>query len=68
MNDPVAAVAGVAAQIVAKIALIELPQGQWLDLINALLGNMQNPQASPSLKKATLDTLGYICEEIVCPF
>lgn len=65
MNDPASNVASVAAQIVAKIALIELPRGQWLDLINALLGNMQNAQASPSLKKATLDTLGYICEELV---
>jgi len=64
LNDPVSVVAGVAAQLVAKIALIELPHGQWLDLINALLGNMQNVQASSSLKKATLDTLGYICEEL----
>jgi len=64
LNDPVHVVAGIAAQVVAKIALIELPQRQWLDLINALLGNMQNAQASPSLKKATLDTLGYICEEL----
>jgi len=63
LNDNVSVVAGVAAQLVAKIALIELPQGQWLDLINALLSNMTG-QASPSLKKATLDTLGYICEEI----
>jgi len=64
LNDSAPLVAGMAAQIIAKIALIELPHGQWLDLINALLSNMQNPQASPSLKKATLDTLGYICEEI----
>jgi importin subunit beta-1 len=64
LNDSASVVAGMAAQIIAKIALIELPHGQWLDLIGALLSNMQNQQASPSLKKATLDTLGYICEEI----
>lgn len=64
LNDPVSQVANTAAQIIAKIAIIEVPRGQWTDLIGALLQNMTNPQASTSLKKATLETLGYICEEI----
>lgn len=64
LGDAVSTVAQTAAQIIAKIALIELPRGQWGDLINALLQNMTNPQATPSLKKATLETFGYICEEI----
>lgn len=53
-----------AAQVVAKVAAIELPRGQWTDLIDALTANVTN---SPSdlLKQAALETLGYICEEIV---
>jgi importin subunit beta-1 len=62
----VSQVANTAAQIIAKIAIIEVPRGQWTDLIGALLSNMTNPQATSSLKKATLDTFGFICEEIVC--
>ncbi|KAG8465477.1 hypothetical protein KFE25_002784 [Diacronema lutheri] len=52
-----------AAQVVAKVAAIELPRGQWTDLIDALTANVTN---SPSdlLKQAALETLGYICEEI----
>lgn len=64
LNDAHSLVAKEAAQIIAKIALIELPRKQWPDLINALLNNMTNPNASPNLKKATLETLSFICEEI----
>ncbi len=52
-----------AAQVLAKIAHIEVPRGLWPDLVQSLLQNMQ--QDSENLKQATLETLGYICEEIV---
>jgi len=64
LSDPSSKVASQAAQIIAKIALVELPRGQWSGLIEALLQNVTSPQATPSIKKSTLDTLGYICEEI----
>jgi len=64
LNDTHSMVAKEAAQIIAKIALVELPRGQWTDLIAALLGNMTNQMATTSLKKATLETLGFICDEI----
>eukprot|EP01087_Luapelamoeba_hula_P015927 TRINITY_DN482_c0_g1_i1.p1 TRINITY_DN482_c0_g1~~TRINITY_DN482_c0_g1_i1.p1 ORF type:complete len:853 (-),score=130.53 TRINITY_DN482_c0_g1_i1:37-2595(-) len=51
-----------AAQVVAKIAVIELPRNQWPDLIDLLVKNMT--QAESPLKQATLETLGYICEEL----
>lgn len=53
-----------ASQVVAAIASVELPQGQWQDLIEVLLGFVNN-QPNPNLKIATLQTIGYICESIV---
>lgn len=51
------------AQVVAAIAHIELPRHLWPDLIQVLLSNMQ--QENDHLKQATLESIGYICEEIV---
>eukprot|EP01101_Sappina_pedata_P006992 TRINITY_DN3600_c0_g1_i1.p1 TRINITY_DN3600_c0_g1~~TRINITY_DN3600_c0_g1_i1.p1 ORF type:complete len:857 (-),score=363.05 TRINITY_DN3600_c0_g1_i1:28-2598(-) len=53
-----------ASQVVARVALIELPKAQWPDLIQALLANMTNPASSSDLKQSTLEILGYICEDI----
>ncbi|KAK9715991.1 hypothetical protein RND81_06G204200 [Saponaria officinalis] len=52
------------AQVVAKIAAIEIPKKQWPDLIPSLLCNMTQADSPASLKQATLETLGYVCEEI----
>eukprot|EP00249_Psilotum_nudum_P018883 c27000_g2_i1 orf=121-2082(+) len=55
------------AQVIAKVAAIELPQGEWPELVGSLLSNMGGPRAdrSPSLlKQVTLETLGYVCEEV----
>eukprot|EP00249_Psilotum_nudum_P024753 c29286_g1_i1 orf=306-2930(+) len=54
------------AQVIAKVAGIELPRGEWPDLVGTLLANMGGPQVEqPShLKQATLETLGYVCEEV----
>lgn len=56
-----------ASQVVAAIASVELPQGQWQDLIEVLLGFVNN-QPNTNLKIATLQTIGYICESIVRHF
>ena len=57
-----------AAQVIAKIATIELPKpGQWDGLMQALLDYVVKPEASPTgvaKKEAALNTIGYICEEI----
>ena len=54
-----------AAQVVAKIAAIELPQRQWPELISGLLANMgAGEPANEGLKRATLEALGYVCEEM----
>lgn len=55
-----------AAQVIAKVAAIELPRQQWPELIGTLLANM-GTAGSPKpvqLKESTLEAFGYICEEI----
>ncbi|KAB1224471.1 Importin subunit beta-1 [Morella rubra] len=52
------------AQVIAKIASIEIPKKQWPELIGSLLNNMTQQDRPAGLKQATLETLGYVCEEI----
>lgn len=53
-----------ASQVVSAIAAVELPAGHWPDLIEILLGFVNN-QANENLRIATLQTIGFICEAIV---
>ena len=53
-----------AALVIAKVAAIELPQGQWAELIPTLLSNMKVQPANPGLRHSTLESLGYVCEEL----
>lgn len=52
----------VAAQAVAKLAMIELPHGEWPELIDQLIQGANQPTPGP--RKSALETLGYICEEL----
>jgi importin subunit beta-1 len=54
----------VAAQSVAAIATVELPQGQWPDLIEILL-RFVNTGTSIPLRQSTLSAIGFICEALV---
>lgn len=38
--------------------------GQWNELIEVLLNNVTNPSSTDIMKEATLETIGYICQEI----
>lgn len=51
-----------AAQALGKMAAIDLPHGTWPDLIKGLLQNVT--AGKDELKQATLESLGYICEDI----
>lgn len=53
-----------AAQCVAYVAVAELPAGQWNDLIPILVENVVNAQSTELKKEATLEAIGYICQEI----
>ncbi|KAH8041075.1 hypothetical protein HPB51_013735 [Rhipicephalus microplus] len=53
-----------AAQCVAYVAVAELPQMQWPDLIQVLTNNATNPASTEMLREATLEAIGYICQDI----
>ncbi|EMG46642.1 KAP95 Importin subunit beta-1 [Candida maltosa Xu316] len=54
-------VANTAAQLVAVIADIELPRGEWKSLIQTIVENTKtdNPE---NVKRSSLLAIGYICE------
>lgn len=62
LTSPVASARSTASQVIAKVAGIEIPQKQWPELIGSLLANIH--QVQPNVKQATLETLGYLCEEV----
>ncbi|KAF2299309.1 hypothetical protein GH714_031450 [Hevea brasiliensis] len=62
LSSPVVDARSTASQVIAKIAGIELPQKQWPELIVSLLSNIH--QLPSHVKQATLETLGYLCEEV----
>ena len=53
-----------AALVIAKVAAIELPRGEWRELIATLLANMSTTPVNSGLQQATLQALGYVCEEM----
>ncbi|KAJ3130159.1 karyopherin beta [Nowakowskiella sp. JEL0407] len=64
LATPAKQVALTVAQIITTIAIIELPNGEWPDLIDSLLNNIDVVAQNNSLKEATLNTIGYICESL----
>jgi importin subunit beta-1 len=58
-----------AAQCVAYIAVTELSQSQWPEVIGILVNNVTVQGASSPngelLKEASLEAIGYICSDIV---
>lgn len=54
-------VRGTAALIIANLARIELPHGEWPDLIQILVSGCESGQAI--YMEAALTALGYVCEE-----
>ena len=51
-----------AAQCVAYIAVTELPVQQWPDVMERLVMNVTAAGATDSVKEATLEAIGYICQ------
>ncbi|KAJ4266453.1 karyopherin Kap95 [Fusarium torreyae] len=49
-----------AAQVISSIAAIELPRGQWSDLLPYLVKNVS--EGADHQKQSSLTTIGYICE------
>ena len=54
-----------AAQCVAYIACAELPHQLWPELIQVLVHNVTTPGSTEMLREASLEAVGYICQDIV---
>lgn len=50
------------ANVIAEIAAIEISRKEWLDIINLLAQNSMHSDIN--VKRASITTLGYVCEEI----
>lgn len=59
--SPEARVANASAQLIAAIADIELPRGEWPELMKIMVDNTASTQPE-NVKRASLLALGYICE------
>jgi len=53
-----------AALVLAKVAAIDLPHQEWPNLVGALLANMSAQPPNQGVRQATLEALGYVCEEM----
>lgn len=53
-----------AAQVVSAIAFIELPLDEWPELMGVLLDNVTGAGRSAGVRRATLEAIGFICEQI----
>lgn len=53
-----------ASQCIAYIAVIELPNQLWPDLIKLLTSNATREETNDAVKIASLETIGYICQEL----
>jgi len=53
-----------AAQCVAYIACTELPQSTWPEMMPILTSNVTNPTSTEMVKEASLEAVGYICQDI----
>uniref|UniRef100_A0A8D9ACX1 Importin subunit beta-1 n=1 Tax=Cacopsylla melanoneura TaxID=428564 RepID=A0A8D9ACX1_9HEMI len=53
-----------AAQCIAAVAVAELPAGQWPELIDTLVSNVIAENSTEMLKEASLEAVGYICQDI----
>ena len=52
-----------AAMVTAKVAAIDVPQGEWEDLIGGLV-NTVTAGDNHAAKEASLECLGYLCEDM----
>eukprot|EP01016_Furgasonia_blochmanni_P047551 TRINITY_DN699_c0_g1_i9.p1 TRINITY_DN699_c0_g1~~TRINITY_DN699_c0_g1_i9.p1 ORF type:complete len:855 (-),score=333.77 TRINITY_DN699_c0_g1_i9:376-2940(-) len=50
-----------AAEVISTICSLELPRNEWSEIIPALVENTNSND--PTIKKAAIMTLGYICEK-----
>ncbi|KAJ7351917.1 Importin subunit beta-1 [Desmophyllum pertusum] len=54
----------IAPQCIASIACAEIPQRQWMELVDILQNIVIQAASTDSLKEQALETIGYICQDI----
>ena len=62
LASPSAPVRSQIASLIAAIAQIEIPRGEWEELIASLCENSSHQDLQ--IRMASLMTIGYICEEL----
>lgn len=63
LPNQVTGIRNTAAQIIGKIAMVEVPVKQWPNLIPSLCHNI-NGRGDPAMREASFAALGYVCEEV----
>eukprot|EP00466_Bigelowiella_natans_P016435 jgi/Bigna1/47819/estExt_Genewise1.C_190028 len=64
LNLPEKPLWDIAAQVVAKVARIEIPRDLWPGLMKQLVQVSSDSKSNDSLKEACLTTMGYVSEEV----
>lgn len=62
VHSPVKSVSHTAAQVLASIAAIDVPTGQWPELLPSLFNNVSSTEVTMTAKVHSLEALGYMCE------
>ena len=62
LAHPDRAVRNSASQVVASITSLDLPRGEWFDVLQVLITNASN--VNPEFKEASIMTLGYTLEDL----
>jgi importin subunit beta-1 len=62
LSSPSRDVGKAAAQVIAKVASVDLPRSEWRDLEGTLRANVMSPEAH--VREASLRALGFVCEEV----
>lgn len=60
LQSPDTRAGNAAANLIVSIAAIELPRGEWPELMNVLVQNVAS--GNDATKQASLTAIGYICE------
>jgi importin subunit beta-1 len=50
------------ANVIAQVASIEIPRGEWLEIVASLADNSMHEEVN--IRRASITTLGFICEEL----
>ena len=62
LASPSREVGRVAAQIIAAYGAVDVPQGQWISLMDTLFQNVTDVNVPEVVKVASLEALGFMCE------